>query len=329
MRRRGLGLCVGLAWAVALFVAPASADGDPGATGDRLRAREAYDRGAAAHERGDETTAARELALADELMPNPITLGAAIESATVADDAVLAMTLCERARRGVVEGTLAAAVQRAAARFARRVGRVRVACDRCAVAIDDADAAPNRFVVVTVGAHVITLRHDGQADRRPIDVAPGGTTDLVIADERGLREVTRVVPAPAAGPAAASPGSISRGWFFGALAATAVVGGVSIASGVDTSSKHAAFVSAGCAGPSHEDCSSLASAGQAAQLRTNVLATATGVLGAATVIAAVLTFRPRGADAGERASIRVAPLLEGTTGTGRLGAMAALRATLP
>src|SRR5262249_30308245 len=60
-------------------------------------ARQAYDRGATAFDNKDYATAARELARADDLVPNNVALVTALKAALRADDAVLGMTLAERA----------------------------------------------------------------------------------------------------------------------------------------------------------------------------------------------------------------------------------------
>ncbi len=238
MRSRALSLGLGLGLALGLLVAPAAADpAPPGAAADRARAREAYDRGAAAHQRGDEATAARELALADAILPNPVTLQAALEAALAADDGALAITLCERAQRAPLDGPLAELVQRARARFA-------------------------------------------PAPLAPLDREP---------------PPPRVAPPPER--------TSSPGWFLAALGSTVVAAGVTVGLALDTASKHGGFVSAGCPGPVHGDCAALASDGLAAQLGTNAMIGVTAALGAATVVAGVLTFRARDAAGAERAAL--------------------------
>jgi hypothetical protein len=274
-----------IALALALAPAPARADGDA----DRARAREAYDRGAAAHQRGDHATAARELALADALVPNPVTLQAALESALAADDAALGMELCDRSQRARTDAALAALVRDARARFGRRAGRLRVDCPAataCTASVDGAAIETGRAIFVPVGRHVVTVRTGEQEERRPIEVEPGGSASVVVTG-------APAPPPPAPAPAREGP---SIGWFAGTLGAAAVAGGVTIGLGVDTAKKHDAFVSAGCAGSVHGDCTALADAGRAAQLRTNVLVGVTGALAAATVVVGVVTFRARGAD---------------------------------
>jgi hypothetical protein len=307
-------LAVGLATTLALLTAGVRAAEPDASAGDargRARAREAYDRGASAHQRGDHATAARELALADSILPNPVTLQAALEEALDADDAVLAVELCDRAARGPVEPTLAALTQRARARFARRVGRVRVDCGgvACAVTLDGGAVEAGRGIVVRVGHHTLAVDRGGAIAQRTVDVEPEATASVVLGGPTAIEEAPKpqVAPPPARGP--------SPGWFIAALGATAVAGGVTFGFAVDTANRHAGFVAAGCAGPVHGDCTGLAADGTAAQLRTDVLAGVTAALGVASVVAGVLTFRDRRA---ERASIGL--------GAGRV---ALLRVPLP
>jgi len=307
MRLRALPLALSVA--LGLLVAPAVAGADPtagpatDAARERARAREAYDRGAAAHQRGDHATEARELARADAILPNAVTLQAALDAAVEADDPVLGITLCDRAQRAPLEGSLAAVVQRARARFGGRVGRVRVDCEgtsACAVTLDGSAVDAGLAIVVPVGSHVVSVTRAGQVEQRTLEVEPDGTAHPVFTERGGAHAMDLPPLAPTA--AAPAPGP-SPAWFVAALGATVIAAGVTVGLALDTSSQHAGFVAAGCPGPAHADCSALASDGLAAQLRTNALIGVTAALGAATVVAGVLTFRVRGAAGVERASL--------------------------
>lgn len=298
-RARPSVLSLGIA--VGLFAAHAGADPDA----DRARARAAYDRGAAAHQRGDHAAAARELALADSILPNPVTLRTAIESAILADDAVLAVELCDRADRAAGDAALAAAAARARARFAARVGRVRATCTPgCAITIDGQSIEAGRTIVVLPGDHTVVAARDGRREDRAVHVGAAGVTEVAFS------------AAPA--PAATRPSPPSLGWFFASLGLTAIAGGVTIGLGADTAKRHDAFAGAGCSGPVHGDCEALAAAGRAAQVRTNALIGVTAGLAAATAAVAVVTLRARGAD---RAAFAIDPMPG--------GAAVALRVPLP
>ncbi|HEY3822067.1 MAG TPA: hypothetical protein VGL81_33100, partial [Polyangiaceae bacterium] len=82
----------------------------------------------------------------------------------------------------------------------------------------------------------------------------------------------------------ASHPTLSPLFFFAALGATAVAGGLSIASGVDTANRHASFDR--CLA-SAQSCAALSSSGQSAQTRTNVLLGVTAGLGVATLVTLV------------------------------------------
>jgi hypothetical protein len=90
-------------------------------------------------------------------------------------------------------------------------------------------------------------------------------------------------PAPA--PTLAPSTSPSPAWFWLAAGATVVAGGVTVASAVDTSSRHATFERT-CGANPPSTCSSLRSDGISAQTRTNVLLGVTGALAAATLVVA-------------------------------------------
>jgi hypothetical protein len=258
------------ACALALLAAPLRAD-PPDA---RMRAREAYDRGAAAHERGDHAAAARELSLADALVPNPVTLQAALEAALDADDALLGMELGARSERGPAGELLSALVQKARSRFAGRVGKVRVACPGgCGALLDGKPVDAGRALFVEPGRHAVLFTGDGRTEARTFVVAPGA--EVVLS------------PAPF-DPAVP---------VFGALGGATILSGLfTMGFGVDARNRHDAFVTAGCAGPHHGDCAALADAGRAAQLRANVAIGVTSALAAGAAVAGVIALRPRGRD---------------------------------
>ena len=261
---------------------------------DRARAREAYDLGVAAYQRRDFATAARELARADLLSPNAVTLRAALEAALAADDPALGLELCDRAERAPSDA-VAALVRDARARFTRRAGRVRITCPAgatCSATLDGAPIGVDRPVHAAIGRHVVFMERDGHAEKRAVDVTADGEVALAAPDD--LLAPIHATKQPPAGP--------SLGWFFAALGGTAITAGVTVGSAVDTAGKYRRFVDAGCAGSTHGDCSGLASDGLDAQRRTNVLIGVTAALGATAAVVGVLTFRAR---SGERVALWV------------------------
>jgi hypothetical protein len=284
--------CASLAWS-----APSQAQGAPmGAD-----AHDAYARGTSAYRRGDYAAAAREYAAADALAPNPVALQAAIDATVMGDDPVFGTTLLDRARGEPRTDALLTTMLTAEKKFAHRVGRIRLQCPSapCLAAIDGAAAVAGDPVVVRVGSHAVTLEAAGTLVQRVVTVAPDETIvvgpdpapPVPTASSLSLPPPTPRSPAPRPPKptpvAAASRGGLSPVWFYAGLGVTAVAGAVTIASGVDTSNQHASFERT-CPGPS--SCHDLASSGQNAQLRTNVMLGVTAGLGALT-LATVLLVR--------------------------------------
>lgn len=272
----------------------AHADGPPVET----HAHDAYERGTAAYRRGDYATAAREYAAADALAPNPVALQAAIDATVQGDDPVFGTTLLERARGEPRTDALVTSMLTAERKFAHRVGRIRLECPAppCLGAIDGVAAVAGEAVIVRVGAHAVTLEGSGAVVKRVVTVGPDET--FVFAPEAVPVPPAVTPPPPVAAPPpralppplprpreTAHPG-LSPVWFYAGLGATAVAGGLTIASGVDTANHHASF-SRSCVVPeAAADCSQLQTQGRDAQTRTNVLLGVTAGLGAVTVVTA-------------------------------------------
>ena len=239
----------------------------------------AYDRGAAAYDRGDYVVAGRELACADELAPNAVTLELALGAAVKSDDAVLGMMLVERAERR--KGIRELVVNGARKKLAPKVGRIDVTCpDRgCEVALDGGRIEPGVPRLVLVGAHRVVITRGRAPERFDVTIEAGKTVQLV----PGARVEPAAPPAVAA-PVADTPRPTlpprpvegpSPAWFWGGVGVTAVVGGATTISALDTASKHDGFL---------RDRSDVAaaSAGQDAEQRTVVLLVGTGVVAVVT-----------------------------------------------
>src|SRR5262249_38779194 len=90
---------------------------------------------------------------------------------------------------------------------------------------------------------------------------------------------------------------LSPAWFAAFAATTAVLGGGTIASGVDAANQHAHFVDDHCAlapsrrATSDATCLSIARTGSNASTRTNVLAGVTAGLGVATALVGIFAVR--------------------------------------
>jgi len=265
--------------AAALFTLGSSAAAEVSAE-DKQQARAAYERGAEASARGDHATAAKELARADELAPNTVTLEAAIQAALDAEDAVLGMELVARAEARGEGGKIAELAQQARSSFAARVGRVKILCSgppACTATLDGAPIRLSQEKFVLTGNHVAAIQFANTKEQRTIEVKPGALT-LVDGWPSLAREEEPYVKSPA--------------WFILMTGMAAVVAGGTIASGVDTRDKHAAFVGARCQEPGPPpECAKLAEDGRDAQARTNLFVGVTagavltaGLLGLATFV---------------------------------------------
>ena len=288
--------------AACLSVAPGVARADDAA--NEVQAHQAYDRGTSAYRRKDYITAAREYAAADALSPNPTALQAAIDAAVLADDPVLGTQLLDRARGAPRSDALLTTMLVAEKRFAGRTGRVRMSCPAspCLATIDGAAVDPALPAVVRVGSHSVLVQSGGYTTTRTVTIAPDET--VVVGPNSTANPGAAPLPGPSPAPSSAPAPSprdappadapapapvasadvgtgISPVWFFVGVGATAVAGGVTIASGADTASKHASFEQ--CL-QRKESCSSQQTSGQSAQTRTNVLVGVTAVLGVATAL---------------------------------------------
>ena len=270
---------------VLVVLALALAAGSSFAGDAKQEARAAFDRGNAAHEQHDFATAAREFARADELAPNDDALAAALDEVTLTDDAVFAMRLVQRAE---ARPGAAASAQKARAKFADKVGYVKVICE-CTV--DGEPPPPARTAVVSIGTHRVGgTRQTPEGPRAwttEIEVKPGATVEAVAPPPpQAAHPMENVAPAPAP----SRPG-LSPWWVVVGSVVTAGLGAGTLVSFFDTQSQHDAFVAQQCPVRSGAECDVLASNGRAADLRTGVLFGVT--LGAAvgTALVAILGVR--------------------------------------
>lgn len=309
-RSRPLGsaraFVAGALFAASVRSAPAFAQTDPTA-----EARAAYARAAKAYDRGQYAAAAVDFALADERAPNPVALRLAIDAAILADDPVLGMTLAERAeaRSDATEAAEIAAKARLA--FASRAGRLSITCPgrlSCRATVDGTAATMGVLRWIKPGDHPVEIFVEGSVDRQLAHVEPGATVEVSPAVPAPRPEPRVIPPAPRPAPLTprpasagdAGPGGLSPAWFFVGLGATALLGGVTVGSGVDTAAKRSSFLAT--------PTDATESAGRAAQHRTNILLAVTG--GAALVTGAVGLFAVRwsaptraGAPRAERRSV--------------------------
>ncbi len=289
-------------------VAPATAAGTLGSmqTAPNELAAVAYDRGAAAFDAKDYPHAAEEFSRADILAPNTLALQLALDSAMRAGRAALVMDLTTRAEQRLASSqpgttperaaSLAALVQRAHSEYEDRAGTLLVQCAPprvCTAKIDDKPWPVNSRAWLGIGRHVLSVRIDGHEERRDVVISPREPTEV-------RPEPPPVIPPPVPPPSDSAKGQapsasprvsqkieeppppekhrgMSPTWFWVGASATAVLGGLAIASGIDTNAKHNEFES--------NRTSALADQGRGAQTRTNVLLglTALGAVTTATI----------------------------------------------
>ncbi|HVY49070.1 MAG TPA: hypothetical protein VHB21_24440, partial [Minicystis sp.] len=248
----------------------------------------------------DYAAAAREFALADELLPNPTALRQGLKDAIEAGDAPLAMTLADRAeKRGGSEAELAKLVAAARAACGPRVGRLVLKCTgTCQAELDGKPTGVNLPIWVDAGEHAVTFRIEGRVEQATAHVSAGSDVAVSPPPPAASPAPTPVV---AAAPAPARRDGLSPAWFVAAAGVTTAVAGATIASGVDTLSKHDAY---------ERDTSQVAlkQAGQSAQTRTNVLLAVTGAAAAGTAALGLFGVRwsSGGGDAGARGASALA-----------------------
>jgi hypothetical protein len=289
MASRG-GLCVAvvvLVWLVprSALSAPAPPDGS-----SLSRAHDAYARGAAAFSQKDYARAARELAAADALVPDPVTLRAALDAVTLADDAVLGQELVARARRererDKPDSALARSASIAEQRFLHRTGTLVVRCEDCIAVIDGTPAVVGEPRVVLPGAHTVSVQRHGAPETRLVPVAVDEAREVRVRKHESIAE-----PPPPPPPEPERSG-VAPAWFVAAAVGTVALGAVTIGSAVDLANDHASFVSASCQTTGTSACDQRASAGRSAQARTLGLGVATGVFAAGTgALAAFVTWK--------------------------------------
>jgi hypothetical protein len=293
---RGPGLFALLLVAAVAWAGQARADGD---AATQARAKDAYDRGSVAYRARDYGRAAVEFAAADALAPNPVTLRAALDAATLADDAILGTELLERARRiteGAPESDLAGIIATARARFAHRTGRIVVRCSGdapCLATVDGAAVEPSHPRVVAPGVHTVTLQTTGPAEPRLVDVPADQTVEVATGASTPPPLPLPPAPAPAPAKPPAATG-LSPAWFASAAVVTGVALGFTIWSGVNATNEHSQFVDAGCLARNASQCSALQTSGVAEQTRTNVFIATTAGIAAATLAIGIFATRWHG-----------------------------------
>lgn len=269
-----------------LGVAPAPARAAPHHLTHAERVRHAkaarkFRAGEYAYRRHDYVKAAEDFLAADKILPHPAAVFNAARSYEKAGQLSRAANLCARYLHDAPahDGQR----QRARALIAEltpKLGRIHVDDNGANNVNIDGNAPELDVTFVDPGDHDVTGEFGGKQVERHVSVVAGSL-------ERVVLEPPKPKPAPAAPapvlkppapsskkPKAEHPHGLPRVVFFGGAAATAVLGGLTIWSGLDTQSARSAYAS-------HPTRAGL-DAGIGKEHRTNILLAGTAVLGVAT-----------------------------------------------
>ncbi len=260
---------------IAAWILPVTSRAAP--TPDRTAdAHGAYARGAAASDAGEYAAAAAEFARADSLVPNNTALELALKAVVLSDDALLAMTLAQRADARKESRSVGEAAAAARAKFAMRIGQLRVLCpSACTARVDGVDVDIGHARWVTAGDHRVEIAMSGSTE--PLDIHVGGgeirdarPTDRAVSGSPRPRLAATLFEKPSQVPAR----GVTPVVFWSAVGVTAALGAATVGSALDTRATHDAFLSS----PS----GSLETRGHAGEARTNALVVTTAVAAVAT-----------------------------------------------
>ncbi|EYF02420.1 hypothetical protein [Chondromyces apiculatus] len=320
------------------------------------RAAAAFDAGVAAFKERELELAASRFEEADAAVPSPQALRQAIRARQEAGQGSRAATLAALAiQRYPADEATSKLANEVLAAFGPSLHKLSVSCaPPCVVAVGSRaihGEATTRWVVyldpqpTTLSASFL----GGSSRQVEVDAKAGGSSELRLEPEAGAPSTGGGLPGPSGGagsvgtgaktspgtdgerPARGAPavdvaatepskrGGLPPFVFFGGVAATAVLGGVTIWSGIDTLNNPGEdAVRAGCVGQG-TGCA-LYQEALGKETRTNVLLGVTAGVGVLTVVSALFTdwgSSGRGASTGRR---RVEPIVTATGRGGFLGA---------
>jgi hypothetical protein len=271
-------------------------------------AADAFDRGREAYKSGDPVVAAEAFELADSKAASPVALEYAIRSRDKAGQLDRAGTLAALARRRYPdEAALSKLADDVLAKARTRLYELSVTCsEACELVVDGklvyGAASSERTVFLEEGERTVRAGFSrNRSDSRTIDATRGAngyaTLDAPRAeagtDEPEDEALSETSPLPPPEPALAvvePPPSApeSSGWspavFWVGTGITAVLGGVTLWSGLDTvKNPGEERVQEACRND-EPNCESLYEDGRKRQDRTNVLLGMTGAVGLATIL---------------------------------------------
>jgi hypothetical protein len=285
----------------------AHAQADP----EKLRlAAEEFDAGRRAYKLGDFAKAATHFENAYRDAPSSQALRMAIRSRSEAEHHARAATLCVLALSLYAEDAETVGLaRRVLEQRSPQLHKVTVECEpACTVLLDGRlvrdDAATRQVIFVSEGKHTLVAGWSGKRSvSRDLEATPGGSTVLGFEAPPLPAEVPSVAPsAPVAEPVevGGDSGKASPTLFWLGAGVTAVFGGITVWSGIDTLNNpgpdavRAACVGRGTSCPQYQE-------GLDKQARTNYLLLGTGV-GVASVAVIGLFFTDWGQDQGRESS---------------------------
>ena len=256
--------------------------------GKRDAARAAYDRGTHLLDQGDDDGALGAFLEADSIIPSAAGLDAATIAAEHARPGPALEQLCRRIEERTIDDATLKRARAICDGNGFSFGSVVIECaSPCDPRLDGAAVSPGAAMAVAAGTHTVAIG-----------------TETSTLDVRAHARVTRDFRAPPSASPSAPKSSdapsekpLSPAWFAAFAATTAVLGGGTIASGVDTANRHAHFADDNCAlapsrrATSDATCLAIARAGSNASTRTNVLAGVTAGLGVATALVGIFAVR--------------------------------------
>lgn len=276
-----------------------SAPADP----ETLRnAADEFEAGRRAYKARDYETAAVHFENADRFVPNADTLKSAIRARKEAKQPDRAATLAALAlARYSKHKSLRSYAESIVSAHEKELHKIEVRCEpACSIAVDSRitpyEQVTNAVIYVEPGDHSVVAGWSGNRTQASEVDAMAGSTSLIemtappeppaaaVAEadsEKENAETAQVATTP--GRAESRPGVLPREVFWAGAGLTAVLGGVTVWSGLDTQANP---------GPDkvRTDCAGLGSScatyqdGLAKQRRTNVLLVATGAVGVATAV---------------------------------------------
>jgi hypothetical protein len=275
----GAGLAVATWLHAPLALADAKAD-----------ARALYDQGAAAFDAGNYPRAASLLADADAMAPNATVLKLALGASLRTDDGVLGEDLALRADARGDSRELMDLSARVHQRFRAKVARVKVLCREgraCPAHLGTTRWLGGETHAVAPG--VVDVLFDEAGSHVRVEVGAGQVGEVSEPPPPGALGASVAAAAPGTPPdttqgsSSSGAGGLPSVVFWGGVALTACLTGATIASGIDTQERRDQFLAARTVANQ--------SAGESAEVRTNVLLV--GAVASAAATAALGIFFTR------------------------------------